>query len=203
MCYGFSLLITDVENRKLCCSSGLTYGELWNHTIPFKSSGPPLQMQLFIEHLLNLWGTCANLLGTRVLGLGHSLWLTVHLQLFLHQVECSVFFYQSLVASSPPAFAVLRLSFFTSNLPIQIRQVQRLLLKVLSCGSASVKPGSVTLAFGYGCSQHRLMYEVRNSCVSSGRGFAALTFIFKEKIFLLYFQRQAFPKLWTQELAKY
>lgn len=88
------------------------------------------------------------------------------------------------------------------NLPIQIRQVQRRLLKVLSWGSASVKPGSLKLAFGYGCSQHRITYEVRNSSVSTGRGFATLTF-FKEKIFLLFFQRQTFPKLWTQELAKY
>lgn len=33
------------------------------------------------------------------------------------------------------------------NLPIQIRQVQRSLLKVLSWGSASVKPGPLKLAF--------------------------------------------------------
>lgn len=64
------------------------------------------------------------------------------------------------------------------NLPIQIRQVQSLPLKVLSWGSTSVNPGSIKLAVGYGCSLHRIMYEVRNSSISAGCGFATLTSYF-------------------------
>lgn len=80
-----------------------------------KSSGPPFQMDPFIEHLLKLWGTCAGLLGAMVLGLGHPLWSTVHLQLLPCRVKGSIFFSLSLTASSPPVFAMPRLSFFTSR----------------------------------------------------------------------------------------
>lgn len=55
-----------------------------------KSSGVPLETQPFLEDLLKLWETWINLLGARLLGLGHSLQPSTHSQLLPHQVEWSV-----------------------------------------------------------------------------------------------------------------
>lgn len=120
ICCVFSIFITSIQNWKLCCNIDLTYEELWNHRSLQKGSGPMLQMQPSVEHLLNLGGTCAGLLRTWVLELDHPLWSTVHLQLLPCNVKCVLLFFlsfnsQSLAASTPPAFAVLRLSFFTSH----------------------------------------------------------------------------------------
>lgn len=92
ICCVFSILNASIQNWKLCCNIDLTYEELWNHRSLQKDSGPMLQMQPSVEHLLNLGGTCAGLLRTWVLELDHPLWSTVHLQLLPCNVRCVLFF---------------------------------------------------------------------------------------------------------------
>lgn len=136
-----------------------------------KSSGLSLEMQPFPEYLLKLWQSWINLLGAKLLGLGHSLQPTLHSQLLPHQVKrsfgflwcegCWVFLvvlFSFVLLISPWCFHFSHFCWADiqlfdkpwGNLPIQIRQVQILLLKVLSWGSASVKPGPIKPASGYG-----------------------------------------------------
>lgn len=100
ICCVFSTLIANIQKWKLCCSIDPSYEELWNHRRLQKGSGPTLQMQPSVEHLLNLWGTCAGLFGTWVSDLEHPLWPTVHLQLLPCNVKCCFF-------CTPPSFLIL------------------------------------------------------------------------------------------------
>lgn len=185
-------------------------------------------MQPFLEYLLKLWGTWINLLAAK-LGLGHSLQPSIHSQL-LPQVLSFEFFWcegcwdflgvclilgffllcfvnQSLAAPLLPLLLCWYSAFSQAlgQLAHTDQAGTKTPLESLVLGVCICKTWLYQTASGYGCSQHRIMYELRNSTVSPGCGFATLAFFFfsKEKIFLLYFQRWAFPKLWTQELAKY
>lgn len=156
-------------------------------------------MQPFTEHLLKLWGTCADTGGGKK-GVSTGAPYMAH-SIFTASLPLLVLSFLPSVPGclQPSCICCTETQLFYKpwgNLPIQLRQVQRLPLKVLSWGSASVKPGSIKLAFGYACFQYRITYKVRNSSVSTGCGFATgFFFFFEGKIFLLYFQRQTFPKL--------
>lgn len=156
ICCVFSILIASIQNWKLCCNIDLTYEKLWNHTSLQKDSGPMLQMQPSVEHLLNLGGDLCWFIENMSVRAGPP--FMVHSTFTATSLQCQVcfgFFPFFLLILSPgclhsSCFCCAESQLFHKpwgNLPIQIRQVQRSLLKVLSWGSASVKPGPLKLAF--------------------------------------------------------
>lgn len=147
ICCAFSLLLTNVRIWKLCCSAGLSYEELWNHMSLQKRSRASFTNAAFHRPSARAVGDLCWLVGNTGVRAGAP--FMAHNTFTATSLPCQVlgflFSIPGCLQSSCLCCAETRLFHKPwGNLPVQIRQVQRLVLKVLSWGSASVKPGSKT-----------------------------------------------------------